>query len=634
MILKKRFPLQLATLALLLCAANISYCQFQGVCLKEFPEGFESNSNRFKSSTNWGDINSLDNNNILKLYIEVAEPMAYSSDKFLFVGSNFKPFQDAFPVKLTSKINDIQDLGFFLTHLRLHEAETPEFFNDSLYPEMLKVLKNQTIFYIHKNSVNGIRSNSHLRNFLLSKSVKLIDNYGRIDNWYYFSKDKLELLERIGYEIGDLKYSNLNKQVLTIKQFQRDFSLNQTGLLDRRTLTTLFRLEDTFGTLGDLGFSELNLKTRISSYQKFKGLSVNGEYTTDLLGLIKKDEGVWPMLKQLGYKNQNFKKSLQAYFSDFGINRSTYLDNGLGRIIDFDLKLLNQLNAIGIRGPTLKECISKFVSLRELDNVTRKVLMDLVTDYINKGHYFLESGELVKTALIKNKGIERKTLELASNIYVNFDRFNLENYDKIKAKLFGSSISLNDIEVLSLIDDYSTQKSIEAHFPNNHLKFGLTSQSELIRRIKTHSSKTIFILGHIEDGKFVIRDSQGAIKFEIELREVERFGDIFNANIFPIGCNSAEFGTGIAAEFNSLDIIDRLSSGLEKGKSYGDILAHLADNGRGEPLKIFLNDTESLFSQVGDVQLEVMKKLDETSQVITLGVVGSIIIYLILDDDE
>jgi hypothetical protein len=86
--------------------------------------------------------------------------------------------------------------------------------------------------------------------------------------------------------------------------------------------------------------------------------------------------------------------------------------------------------------------------------------------------------------------------------------------------------------------------------------------------------RVVILLGHVVDGQFVAKGSEGTVRIDIgEVEQAARRNGVF---LLPLGCGSAKGASiGAAKPFNSIVAVGRISNALDAG-NLGDFLASLA----------------------------------------------------------
>jgi len=159
---------------------------------------------------------------------------------------------------------------------------------------------------------------------------------------------------------------------------------------------------------------------------------------------------------------------------------------------------------------------------------------------------------------------------------------NVEGIEKLAAELRARPLSGSDLRFVSLTKNTSTQKKIQQLIPTeNRIDFDLSSLEGLKKRLADHRGKTVFFLGHVEDGNFVTYDASGKVLFKAGVKEVQDAAlECCQVSVFALGCHSGEATgrNGVLQAFNTVDAVERFHEALGAA-NYLEFLQRLACTG-------------------------------------------------------
>ncbi|WP_256819021.1 hypothetical protein [Pseudomonas putida] len=138
------------------------------------------------------------------------------------------------------------------------------------------------------------------------------------------------------------------------------------------------------------------------------------------------------------------------------------------------------------------------------------------------------------------------------------------------------------IRVVSFMDpsDADELARLDKAVGEYHIPAGSNTPSEAVRQIRSQREKTVFVVGHVEKDKFIVRDSAGQIKSEISFSELEDAAEKADASLFFLGCSAAACST-TSAFIDSVNAL-RVADGLKEATSratLGDALSALSTAG-------------------------------------------------------
>jgi hypothetical protein len=138
------------------------------------------------------------------------------------------------------------------------------------------------------------------------------------------------------------------------------------------------------------------------------------------------------------------------------------------------------------------------------------------------------------------------------------------------------------IRVVSLMDpaDADELARLDRAVGEYHIPVGSNTPSEAIHQIRSQREKTVFVVGHVEKDKFVVRDSAGQLKSEIPFSDLEDAAEKADASLFLLGCSAAACSTTSAFidPVNALHVADGLKDAISRA-TLGDALSALSTAG-------------------------------------------------------
>lgn len=158
----------------------------------------------------------------------------------------------------------------------------------------------------------------------------------------------------------------------------------------------------------------------------------------------------------------------------------------------------------------------------------------------------------------------------------------------------------SEIRVVSLFGDEETNQVAASKFGRQFLGADVTSAAGLRARLASARGDIVYILGHVEDGQFVVQSALGTPVFSIALDKVLQIGNELGVEVRPVGCQSgAIVGTGPIDSYNSIWMLNRIDAAASNSSTQLEFLAHLAD-----PQVRVLFDSSS-FYKTGQVKVRL-----------------------------
>jgi len=187
-----------------------------------------------------------------------------------------------------------------------------------------------------------------------------------------------------------------------------------------------------------------------------------------------------------------------------------------------------------------------------------------------------EDGTLLKTKLIKDELSLKRIIEIRPNFNIELNLIN--NIDEI-FWLLKQPLNPSDFKVISLFDksDLSTINTITKNIGELHLPFEKIINNGLNKSFKKLKNKTVFILGHIENGNYVVRGADSSIVQKIPLSQIENISNVYNISLISLGCKGGliKNSSGFINNVRDIDIISNLDKALTS-KNYEELFLSFA----------------------------------------------------------
>lgn len=417
-------------------------------------------------------------------------------------------------------------------------------------------------------------------------------------------------LERLGY-----KSSNQTSFGEAVSNFQRNNSINRSRVLDEPTRKAITKEIDNyknkFEILDFRKSKDVQLEQSINSYQKSKSLQQNGTLDKSTRESINREiKDIENTLETLGYSKSSqipLNDVIKNFQKDKAIKSNGVFNSETKKAVNRDIDELNTKfdYVIGQGKGDFKgniEYYQRVKGLYEGGNATKKLRRELERDF-KEGNFITSNGKIVKTAevFIGNDVKPLRCIKLQSGIYSEFSSENIRKINLLSNQLSRKYAS-GDIKILSFVKDTRTEKRITELFFENNIKFKFKSNKKLERQLKKNRGKTVFVVGHIENGKFVTYSSGKEI-YQISIKELMSMGERTGVRIFPFGCNSAKYSkSGINKPLRSYRDTEDLIKAIKNNNKIGDALSEFA----GKKYKFIID--ENTFKGTDYAQLSIYKE--------------------------
>lgn len=325
----------------------------------------------------------------------------------------------------------------------------------------------------------------------------------------------------------------------------------------------------------------------------------------------------------------NLKKSNKIFVIELCENRNQYDCKFLGenKNIYGIRKLKNpEGNNFGSFKKTEDSPLWKLINRKNIDpstmiEVAEGVFIDINKTIYLKGKSF--NKEIAShVSILEHNG--KKVIAVKhkdnKNIFIKYNYENIRNLKEFDSHLKNRRYIPEEMKVISLVKDSKTNRYIDNNFSNNRIKYDF--KKTLREALKSEKRKSIFILGHIENGSFVTRKN-GKIIFEFNLNQIKTLEAELNINIFALGCNSGYYlPHGMKNSINSLDAVKRFHIALKNKNNH--TIADFLNDFTGKGFDIILG--QKPFPDLGYIRFKTYKR---SAIIGAMTVGGGYIIYYI-----
>ncbi|RAJ90046.1 hypothetical protein LX87_05525 [Larkinella arboricola] len=216
-----------------------------------------------------------------------------------------------------------------------------------------------------------------------------------------------------------------------------------------------------------------------------------------------------------------------------------------------------------------------------------------------------------------------------------FLKLNNDKVVDLMSKYKNTKFSKEDIRIISLVTNSATEKKIDELIPKSlilNVDFTNLTIDNFRQKLINNKDRTIFLLGHIENGYFVTYDETGRKIFDISISEIAKITQEQNISIFLIGCKSAEFTNGritsIVNKFNTVQAVEKVSKAIN-ANDYMDFFQKMSS----EDLQIVVEEN---FTNGSQKRRRARLFFYETASTNLAAAIlaGSLIVYQATDDDN
>ena len=197
---------------------------------------------------------------------------------------------------------------------------------------------------------------------------------------------------------------------------------------------------------------------------------------------------------------------------------------------------------------------------------------------------------------------ERRVVALRDHLYAPADE---NNIGRLSKALNEQKFQSNEVVLMPLVMNSATLDLVNQSVPTqNRLLISDFSKTSIYNGLSSQRSKTVFLLGHVENGSFVVLDSAGDAVVSLPVEELQKYAEENGINIYALGCNSAALTrAGAATEFNTVDAVSRFVGALNSN-TWGGFYSSLA----GDNLDLVVDSSSIADDGKGRADIIVYKK--------------------------
>ncbi len=283
----------------------------------------------------------------------------------------------------------------------------------------------------------------------------------------------------------------------------------------------------------------------------------------------------------------------------------------------------DQLQQIGIFEESLEAQLKRYRSARKIEDELQEQLKKDVQEQI----WITQNGEVFQRTTFQTENQQEFDNYIAVRESRVFFRFSgnqpIDQTLKNIRKQLNQKLATDQLEILSLVKDQSTEQLLKRQFKGQTTKFKLTkgiNQQDLKKALSKSKKKTVFVMGHIEGQDFVTYH-RGEEIFRVEVGQLMQLGEELDLNIFPFGCNSVaatDGAVGTTQYLNSVSDTRRLIAAMENSKSMGEVLQKYAGDDR-----VIVIDEETFLDRNYSAY-KFYQKTVKTGGVVTISLGGTL----------
>jgi hypothetical protein len=184
--------------------------------------------------------------------------------------------------------------------------------------------------------------------------------------------------------------------------------------------------------------------------------------------------------------------------------------------------------------------------------------------------------------------------------------------DEVIKRLQSTRVRKNRFKLIFLINDLSTEAALGQTQLASHVAKLSTLTEDSIRDVFRRNSRSVIaVLGHAENGNFVVKDASGErILLDFPMDRLANFADEFECQLINLGCSAGRESGGIGAAdpFNPIHAVQRLAAALNVG-DYRAFFETLA----GPELRVVFDDTafsQAAANEAGELRFEIFPSAD------------------------
>jgi hypothetical protein len=184
-----------------------------------------------------------------------------------------------------------------------------------------------------------------------------------------------------------------------------------------------------------------------------------------------------------------------------------------------------------------------------------------------------------------------------------FAKPSVDDASRLFGRLREEPLNRDKVRLLLLVTNTDTEQAAEAIPGSNRIKVDLHSKDDWRTKLSRQANTTVVVLGHAEDGAFVVLDAEQNELLRIELDELESLAKSNGIDLIALGCNTAAVTsfTGVDSKFNTVDAVKRVATALN-ARTKLDFLDALAP--KPDDIKIVL-DREAMQDDKREMQMTI-----------------------------
>lgn len=200
----------------------------------------------------------------------------------------------------------------------------------------------------------------------------------------------------------------------------------------------------------------------------------------------------------------------------------------------------------------------------------------LLLDTVEDAQVFLSSGYLVPVRQVDGPDGPSLALELEKNFL--HEAQSASDVAQLEAML-RVAFSASDVRVISLFDasDHRIRANLDRAAGEMHLDLSGLSSDAVQAQLGQLKRRIVIVVGHVENGSFVVRAADGHIVARVPVAELEQIADKAGSSLILLGCDTvrvARDSSGLIRPIRDTAVSDALAAGL-RAADYGGFLSAL-----------------------------------------------------------
>lgn len=360
------------------------------------------------------------------------------------------------------------------------------------------------------------------------------------------------------------------------------YASNILGELDRLKKETF----DAFGSLGEtanLGID--NIQTIITNYQKkHLDISVTGYFDPATKKHVRTQQKLLiERLELIGVPTDHGKDLntiLKSFQRDHQLDKTCGLnEQTLAKIAEIENQTQQKITRVihNVGGNNLQQNVKLYQRIRNLPQekatVNKAFLKQLDADqgvlFVNvNGSY--RSFDRNPISLVDG---EASTIRLnkTQNIFVKIEPDMANTIAHIE-KQFSRKYLKSEIVIYPFTDNSKTLEVLNTQYRKGYIKPKERSTKKIERIFKKHEKRTMFTVGHVENGAYVSGE------FRVPLDELNKLAQKYEVNIYHLGCNTATIDNAVGTTelINTFKTMNELIPLIKKHNTFGDLIGEFS----------------------------------------------------------